>query len=126
MSETLVMERVLSNLTRLRLARSHDVLVDLRSNGQMQVTTRAPWGRLRPVIYLGLTLEIQEQIAVSKLHWVQMGFIKFPASLLPQSVHELAALPGEAITQQVPVGFHLIGLNTMESGIEFYLNWAGP
>jgi len=39
---------------------------------------------LRPVIHLGLTLEMQEQVAVSRLHWVQMGFIKFPAGLLPQ------------------------------------------
>lgn len=103
-----------------------DVLVDLRSNGQLQITTRAPWGRLRPVIQLGLTLEMQDQIVASRLHWAQMGFIKFPASWLPQSVHDLAALPGEAITQQVPAGFHLAGLNTSEDGIEFYLNWVGP
>jgi hypothetical protein len=103
-----------------------DVLVDLRPNGQMHITTRAPWRRLRPVIHLGLTLEMQEQVAVSRLHWVQMGFIKFPAGMLPQGVHDLAALPGEAITRQVPAGFHLIGLNTTEDGIDFYLNWVGP
>jgi len=103
-----------------------DVLVDLRTNGQMQITSRAPWGRLRPVIHLGLTLEMQERVAVSRLHWAQMGFVRFPASWLPQSVHDLAALPGEAISQQMPVGFHLAGLNTTEDGLEFYLNWVGP
>jgi hypothetical protein len=103
-----------------------EVLVDLRPHGQMQITTRAPWGRLRPVIHLGLTLEMQEQVAVSRLHWAQMGFIKFPAGWLPQSVHDLAAMPGEAITRQVPAGFHLPGFNTTEDGIEFYLNWVGP
>ena len=103
-----------------------DVLVDMHPNGQMQITTRAPWQRLRPVIRLGLTLEMQGQVAVSRLHWVQMGFIKFPASWLPQSVHDLAALPGEAITQQVPAGFYLPGFNTTADGIEFYLNWVGP
>ena len=103
-----------------------DVLVDLHPGGQMQITTRAPWGRLRPVIHLGLTLEMQDQVAVSRLHWAQMGFIKFPASWLPQSVHDLAAMPGQAITQQVPAGFHLTGFNTTEDGVEFYLNWVGP
>ena len=103
-----------------------DVLVDLHPNGQMQITTRAPWGRLRSVIHLGLTLEMREQVVTSRLHWAQMGFIKFPAGWLPQSVHDLAALPGEAITQQVPAGFHLAGLNTTEDGIEFYLKWVGP
>jgi hypothetical protein len=103
-----------------------DVLVDMQPNGQMQITIRAPWRRLRPVIHLGLTLQMQDRVAVSQLHWAQMGFIKIPASWLPQSVHDLAALPGEAITRQVPVGFHLMGFNTTQDGLEFYLNWVGP
>jgi hypothetical protein len=103
-----------------------DVLVDMYPYGQMQITTRAPWGRLRPVIHLGLTLEMQEGVTISRLHWAQIGFIRFPASWLPQSAHDLAAMPGEAITRQVPAGFHLTGFNTTEDGMEFYLNWVGP
>ncbi len=103
-----------------------DIWVDMDPNGQMRITTRAPWGRLRPVVELGLTLQLENQTAVSRLHWARVGFLKVPASWLPQSLIEMAALPGETITRQVPRGFTLTGLQTTPDGIEFYLNWTGP
>jgi hypothetical protein len=54
-----------------------------------------------------------------------MGFLKFPAGWLPQSIIDMGALPGEIITQQVPPGFELVGLATTPEGVEFQLNWVG-
>jgi hypothetical protein len=100
-------------------------LVEFDSDGQMEVVTRVTRGRLKPVVRLGLSLEIQDTGVASQLQWVQMGFLKFPAGWLPRGMTNMGALPGEIITQQVPPGFELVGLTTTPEGIEFQLNWVG-
>jgi hypothetical protein len=100
-------------------------LVEFDSNGQMEVVTRVTRGRLRPVVRLGLSLTMQDTGVVSRLQWVQMGFLKSPAGWLPQSIIDMGALPGEIITQQMPPGFELVGLITTPEGVEFQLNWVG-
>ncbi|MBN1994805.1 MAG: hypothetical protein JW953_19060 [Anaerolineae bacterium] len=101
-------------------------LVDLNAGGQMEVTTRATLGRLKPVVHLGLSLEAQDAQVTSQLHWAQMGFLKIPANWLPPTIIALGARPGETITQQIPPGFEVVGLATTADGLEFRLNWVGP
>ena len=116
-------ENSLSHFATNNLERA--TLIDLKPNGQMQVATRVRWGSLRPVVQLGLTLEMANGTVVSRLHWVQMAFVRIPASWLPRNIEEMGAIPGETITRQVPPGFQLAGFNTTPDGLEFYLNWVG-
>lgn len=101
-------------------------VVDLKPGGQIEITTRIQWGWLRPVVRLGLSLGIQGTDVMSQLDWVQMGFLKIPASWLPQSVIRLGAMPGETITRQAPPEFEVVGLATTPAGVEVQLNWVGP
>jgi hypothetical protein len=100
-------------------------LVDLGSDGQMEITTRIKIGGVNPVVRLGLSLEMRGTEVVSQLHWARLGFLKIPASWLPQRIVEMGALPGEIITQQAPPEFEVAGLNTTPEGIEFQLRWVG-
>ncbi len=100
-------------------------LIEFDSGGQMEVVTRVTRGRLKPVVRLGLSLEIQDTEVVSRLQWAQVGFLKFPAGWLPQSILEMGGGAGEIVTQQVPSGFELVGLAITPEGIEFQLNWVG-
>jgi hypothetical protein len=101
-------------------------LVDLDSGGQMKITTRTEMGGLRPVVRLGLSLEMRRTEVVTRLRWAEMGFLKIPASWLPPRIIVTGRMPGEIITQQIPPGFELVGLTTTPNGIEFQLNWVGP
>jgi hypothetical protein len=117
-------ERSLSRLASDELQRP--VLVDIEPNGQVEITTPAPIGRLEPVVRLGLSLEMRETAVVSQLHWVRVGFLTIPASWLPQNLVELGMRPGNAISRQIPPDFTLVGLTTMADGLNFQLNWNGP
>lgn len=116
-------ERSLSRLASDELQRP--VLLDIEPNGQIEITTQAPIGRLEPVVRLGLSLEMQGTTVVSQLHWAKIGFLTIPASWLPQNLVELGTLPGEAISRQIPPEFTLVGLTTMADGLNFQLNWNG-
>jgi len=104
--------------------RQSPTLVEFTPGGQMEITTRIELGPLNPVVDLGLSLEMQGTKLVSRFDWVKVGFLKIPAGWLPQEVTQLGAAPGEAMAQQVPPQFKLVGLTTTTEGIEFQLNWG--
>ncbi len=100
-------------------------VVDFDVNGQMQVTTRARIGQLKPVLDVGLLLEMQGTEVVSQLRWVRLGFLTLPARWLPQDVTEAVTAAGQAIQGQTPPDFTLIGLDTTPEGVKFQLKWVG-
>jgi hypothetical protein len=100
--------------------------IDFDTNGQMEVTTRSPVGRIEPVVQVGLQLELQGTEVVSQLRWVQLGFLTIPARWLPQAAFETASLIGQTIKNQTPPDFALVGLETTQEGINFQLKWIGP
>jgi hypothetical protein len=90
------------------------------------VTTRVKLAGLKPVVELGLTLERQGQVVISQLHWLQVGWLKIPATWLPPEIVALGVKPGEAITRQLPPQANLVGMTTNPDGITLQLNWVGP
>ena len=106
-------------------ARQSPAAVDFEVGGQMKVTTRLETGGLKPVVELGLSLEMQGSEVVSRLHWVQMGWLKIPAHWLPPEIIETGTLPGQMITQSLPPYATLVGLTTMADGINFQVNLTG-
>ncbi len=104
-------------------SRKSPTLVEFAPGGQMEITTQIDMGGVRPVVSSGFSLEVQAAGVVSRLEWVKLGFIKFPAGWLPQEIVQLGATPGEVITRQLPPEFKLMGLTTTPDGIQFQLNW---
>jgi hypothetical protein len=98
------------------------VTVDFEPGGRVIVTGPVDLGGLKPVARMGLSLEQQEGRLVSQLHWLELGFLKIPADWLPSSLVELGSRPGEAISQELPPAFNLVGLTTTADGLTFYLD----
>ena len=61
----------------------------------------------------------------SRLRWVQLGFLTIPAAWLPQEARETVTMVGQAIQNQTPPDFVLLGITTTPDGIEFKLKWVG-
>ena len=98
------------------------VTVDFEPGGRVVVAGPLDLGGLRPMARLGLTLEQQGGQLVSRLSWLELGFLKIPAGWLPPSLVELGSMPGEAISRELPPEFILVGLSTTADGLTFYLN----
>jgi hypothetical protein len=96
--------------------------INFEPQGQMILTTSVDIAGLEPVANLGLSLERQGNVVVSRLHWLQVGFLRLPARWLPQEVIELGTGPGEQITSKLPPQFTLVGLTTTADGISLQLN----
>jgi hypothetical protein len=119
-----ISEQSLSRMASQILNRT--TVIDFETNGQMEVTTRSPLGRIEPVMQVGLQIELQGTEVVSQLRWVQLSFLTIPARWLPQSASEMASLIGQTIKNQTPPDFALVGLETTQDGINFQLKWVGP
>jgi hypothetical protein len=119
-----ISEQSLSRIASQTLNRP--TLIDFDVNGQMEVTTRTQLGRLEPVVRVGLQIELQGTEVVSQLRWAQFSFMTIPARWLPQAAAETAALAGQAIKNQTPPDFALVGLETTPEGVNFQLKWVGP
>ena len=117
-------ERSVSRFASTTLKRP--ALVEFEPGGQMLLSTRTPVAGFEPAVQAGIRLHVVETQVVSQLEWVRVGFIRIPATWLPQSLIALGDTPGQTITRQVPVGFNIVGLITTAEGVEFQLNWAGP
>jgi len=100
-------------------------IIDFDPNGQMQVSTTATLGQLEPLIHVGLQLEMQGTEIESRLRWVRLGFLTIPARWLPQTSREAVVILGQAIKNQTPPDFMLVGLETTPEGINFQLKWVG-
>lgn len=98
------------------------VTVDFEPGGRVVATGPLDLGELRPVARLGLTLEQQGGRLVSRLSWLELGFLKIPARWLPPALAALGSGPGEAISRELPPGFSLIGLTTTADGLIFHLD----
>lgn len=121
--EVFLSERTLSRFASTAMA--SPTVIEVEPEGQLSATTRVKAAGFEPVVELRLGLSLQGSIAVSRLLWVQLSFIRVPASWLPPEIVELGALPGQTITQQLPPGFSLAGLTTTSEGITLQLNWTG-
>jgi hypothetical protein len=100
-------------------------MIQFDSGGQIVVTTRVAVGGQKPLVDLGLTLERVGPAVSTQLHWLQIGWIRVPARWLPSDLVALGAVPGQAITRQLPPQATLVGLTTSSDGITLRLNWAG-
>ncbi len=116
-------EQSLSRMASETIKRPTAVNFDV--NGQMQVTTQANIFGLKPVVHVGLLLEMQGTEVVSQLRWVRFGFLTVPAGWLPQGVTEMVTVLGQTIKAQTPPDFTLIGLTTTPDGVNFQLKWVG-
>jgi hypothetical protein len=116
-------ERSLSRIASETMARP--VVIDFDSDGQMQVTTRTKIGRLEPVVHIGLLVNMQGTEVVSQLRWVRLGFLTIPERWLPRDARQTVTLVGQAIQNQSPPDFILLGLETTADGINFQLKWVG-
>jgi hypothetical protein len=120
-----VSERTLNRLASESLRRP--LVLDFKLGGYVEVTTQLTEVEgLEPVVHVGLVFERQEATIVSQLRWLRIGFIRIPAAWLPQNIVAAGAIPGEAITQQIPPEFILVGLATTPDGINLQLTWTGP
>ena len=118
-----ISERSVSRLASEALQRPTQI--DFEANGRMKMTTPLKIGQLEPPITAGLFLELQGTDVVSELDWIQVGFLTFPASWLPQSVVAASAQVGQVIKDQTPRDFVLIGLTTGAEGVNIQLKWLG-
>ena len=116
-------ERSLSRIASETMGRL--VVIDFEADGQMQVTTQTRIGRLEPIIHIGLLVDMQGTEVVSQLRWVRLGFLTIPEKWLPRDARETVALVGQAIQNQTPPDFILLGLETTSDGINFQLKWVG-
>lgn len=98
------------------------VTVDFEPGGRVVTTGPLDLGGLKPVARLGLTLELQGDRLVSRLSWLELGFLKLPARWLPPALAALGSGPGEAISREMPPGFSLVGLTTTADGLIFHLD----
>jgi hypothetical protein len=91
----------------------------------MKIITPVEISGLKPLITVGLVVEMQGTAVVSQLDWAQVGFLSVPAQWLPQSLAEASSGVGQIIRDQTPPDFVLVGLTTDSDGIIFRLKWAG-
>lgn len=98
------------------------VTVDFEPGGRLFVTLPLDLGRLKPAARLAVTLEQQGGRLVSRLSWLELGFLKIPARWLPPTLVALGSGPGEAISRELPPGFSLVGLTTTAGGLIFHLD----
>lgn len=116
-------ERSLSRMATETLQRP--TVVDFNQNGRMTVSTHTQLGRLKPLVHIGLLIEMQGTDVASRIEWVRFGFLSIPPGLLPQSIVEASAQVGQIIKEQTPPDFMLVGLTTTPTGINFQLKWIG-
>ncbi len=99
--------------------------INFEPGGQIILTTPVSVVGLSPVVDLGLSLEQQGNQVVSRLHWAQLGWLRFPARWLPPELVELGTVPGQQFTRQLPSQFNLISLTTTADGITLQVDWVG-
>ena len=99
--------------------------LNFEPQGQVILTTSVNIAGLEPVANLGLSLERQDNVVVSRLHWLQIGFLRLPARWLPQEIVELGTRPGEQIMSKLPPQFILVGFATTADGISLQLDLTG-
>lgn len=117
-------EHSLSRIASQRAGRP--VELDFAPGGQMQISTQVELNRFQPVLQADLLLEMQGTEIVSPLRAVRMNFLTIPADWLPSRVATTTAFIGQAMQQQTPPGFVVVGLETTANGISFDLKWIGP
>lgn len=116
-------ERTLSRMASETLQRP--TVVDFEPNGRMKIITPVEVSGLKPLITVGLVVEMQGTAVVSQLDWARVGFLSVPAQWLPQSLAEASSGVGQIIRDQTPPDFVLVGLTTDSDGIIFRLKWTG-
>jgi hypothetical protein len=98
------------------------VAVNFEPGGRVILTTSVNVAGLEPIADLGLSLERQGNIVVSQLHWLQVGFLRVPATWLPPQAVAWGTRPGEQITAKLPPQFTLVGLSTSADGVTLQLD----
>jgi hypothetical protein len=116
-------EETLSRMASETLQRP--TVVDFEPNGRMKIITPVEISGLKPLITVGLVVEMQGTAVVSQLDWARVGFLAVPAQWLPQSLAEASSGVGQIIRDQTPPDFVLVGLTTDSDGIIFRLKWTG-